>query len=240
MSKSYSKIRHIKESNAKLEGRLINEQPTTKFDPLYKPTYVGGTEGKRGPGPGGVEEKTKSYTVKMDGSLFKNGEDKIDTNSDAFKKGLTAISNAVAQSAMGGNPASIQIIGGASAVGQKQGYDNKGLAQRRANNFEAIVKTRFPNVNFTTGQPVVGTATEKNSSEANAEQFVKLVVSGSKTDLNMIPSRDKTAVNLNIGPDKRKEMVSVEKRWIVCFELSDSDYQKVKDKKSVISAKQKI
>jgi hypothetical protein len=153
---------------------------------------------------------------------------------------MTAISNAAAQSAMGGNPPSIQIIGGASAVGQNRGYDNKGLAQRRANNFYDIIKTRFPNVRFTTGQPVVGTATEKNSSAANAEQFVKLVVSGSKTDLNMIQSRDNTAVNLNIAPNKRKEMVSVEKRWIVCFELSDSDYQKVKNKKNVISAKQKI
>jgi len=238
-----ARIVRLTESDlTRLVRKVINEQTTTKFNPLYKPTYVGGTEGKRGPGFGGVEEKTKSYTVKMDGSLFKNGEDKIDTNSDAFNKGITAISDAAAQSAMGGNPASIRIIGGASAVGQKQGYDNKGLAQRRANNFEAIVKTRFPNVKFSTGEPVVGTATEKNSAAANAEQFVKLVVSGSKTDLNMIQSRDKTAVNLNIGPDKikEKEKVFVEKRWIVCFELSDSDYQKVKDKKSVISAKQKI
>jgi hypothetical protein len=236
-----SKITRLTESDlTRLVRRVINEQPTTKFNPLYKPTYVGGTEGKRGPGPGDVKEKTKSYTVNMDGSLFKNGEDKIDTNSDAFNKGVNAITSAVMQSAIGGNPTSIQIIGGASAVGQSRGYNNKGLAQKRANNFYDIIKTRFPNVKFTVGQPVVGTATEKNSDAANAEQFVKLVVSGSKTDLNTRQAIDNTAVNLNIGPDKRKEKVFVEKRWIVCFELSDSDYQKVKDKKSVISAKQKI
>jgi len=238
MSKSYSKIRHIKESNVKLEERLINEQPKPPFD---KPYYFGGErEGLGGPRPGGVEEKTKSYTVKMDGSLFKNGEDKIDTNSDAFKKGLTAISDAAAQSAMGGNPASIRIIGGASAVGQKQGYDNKGLAQRRANNFEAIVKTRFPNVKFSTGEPVVGTATEKNSSAANAEQFVKLVVSGSKTDLSVIQSKDNAVVVKNIVPGKAKQKVSVETKWVVCFEIGDAEYQKIKNNKNILSAKKKI
>jgi hypothetical protein len=90
------------------------------------------------------------------------------------------------------------------------------------------------------GQPAVGTATEKNSGAANAEQFVKLVVSGSKTDLSVVQARDNTVVRKNIVPDKVKQKVSVEKRWIVCFELSDSEYQKVKDKKNLISAKQKI
>jgi hypothetical protein len=47
-------------------------------------------------------------------------------------------------------------------------------------------------------------------------------------------------VRKNIVPDKVKQKVSVEKKWIVCFEISDSEYQKVKDKKNLISAKQKI
>jgi hypothetical protein len=238
MSKSYSKIRHIRESNAKLEERLINEQIKPPFD---KPYYFGGErEGVRGPGPGGLDVRTKSQTINMDGSLFKNGEDKIDTNSSEFKKGVAAIQDASFSSFMGGTPPSIQIIGGASAVGQSRGYDNKGLAQRRANNFYNIVKNIFPNIKFTVGQPAVGTATEKNSAAANAEQFVKLVVSGSKTDLSVVQARDNTVVRKNIVPDKVKQKVSVEKRWIVCFELSDSEYQKVKDKKNLISAKQKI
>jgi len=236
-----ARITRLTESDLnRLVRRVINEQPKPPFD---KPNYFGGErDGLGAPGPGGIDVRTKSQTIKMDGSLFKNGEDKIDTNSTEFKKGMTAISNATLDSAMGGTPISIKIIGGASAVGQSRGYDNKGLAQRRANNFYDIVKNIFPNVKFTVGQPVVGTATEKNSSAANAEQFVKLVVSGSKTDLSVIQAKDDLVVRKNITPDKRKEKekVFVEKRWIVCFELSDSDYQKVKDKKNVISAKQKI
>jgi hypothetical protein len=238
MSKSYSKIRHIRESNAKLEERLINEQPKAPFD---KPYYFGGErEGTGGPRPGGLDVRTTPQTITMDGSLFKNGEDKIDTNSSEFKKGVAAIQDASFSSFMGGNPPSIQIIGGASRVGEKQGYDNKGLAQRRANNFYNIVKNIFPNIKFTVGQPVVGGSDVKNSAEANAAQFVKLVVSGSKTDLSVTQARDNTVVRKNIVPDKVKQKVSVEKKWIVCFEISDSEYQKVKDKKNLISAKQKI
>jgi hypothetical protein len=226
----------------RIVGKIVSEQIKTKVDPLYKPTWVGGTEGHRGPGPGGMDERTKSYTVTMDGSLFKNGEDKIDTNSSAFNKGMTAIQDSLLKSALGGTPPSIQIIGGASAVGEKQGYDNKGLAQRRANNFYNIIKTKFPNVNFTVGQPVVGTATEKNSAAANAEQFVKLVVSGSKTDLNTRQAIDHTAVNLNIGPNKIKQQVPIEKTYIVCFEFTESELSRIKSSKmgsKIISTKKK-
>jgi len=223
----------------RITKKVLSEQPNS----IYKPTWVGGKEGYRGPGPGGVDERTSSYTVNMDGSLFKNGEDGIDTNSQEFKKGLNAISDATFQSSMSGKKPTIQIIGGASAVGQKQGYDNIGLAKRRANNFYKIVKDKFPNVNFTVGQPVVGTATKKNSSEANAEQFVKLVVSGSKTDLNTRQAIDHTAVNLNIGPNKkRKETVLTEKVYIVCFELTESEYNKFKNSKisnKIVSTKLK-
>jgi hypothetical protein len=115
------------------------------------------------------------------------------------------------------------------------------LAQRRANNFYNIVKNIFPNVKFTVGEPVVGGSNTsiKNSPEANAAQFVKLVVSGTKTDLSTRQAIDNTAVNLNISPNKRKEMVSVEKKWIVCFEIGDSEYQKIKGKQNILSAKPK-
>ena len=236
-----SKITRLTESDLnRLVRRVINEQPKIK-PPFDKPYYFGGErEGLGAPGPGGLDVRTKSQTIKMDGSLFKNGEDKIDTNSGEYKKGVTAISNATLDSAMGGNPPSIQIIGGASAVGQKQGYDNRGLAQRRANNFYNIVKNIFPNVKFTVGQPVVGTATEKNSAAANAEQFVKLVVSGTKTDLSVIQAKDNAVVVKNIVPGKAKQKVSIETKWVVCFEIGDSEYQKIKGKKNILSAKKKI
>jgi len=225
----------------KIVKKVISEQDNS----IYKPTWVGGTEGHRGPGPGGVDERTSSYTVNMDGSLFKNGEDTIDTNSQEFQKGLNAISDAAFKTSMSGGKPTIQIIGGASAVGQKQGYDNMSLAKRRANNFYNIVKDKFPNVNFTIGQPVVGgpNTSIKNSPEANAAQFVKLVISGSKTDLNTRQAIDHTAVNLNIGPNKKdKDKISTEKRYIVCFELTETELGRIKTSKmgsKIISAKSK-
>jgi hypothetical protein len=159
-----------------------------------------------GMGPGGVKAKTSSYTVNMDGSLFQNGIDKIDTNSDAFNKGINAISNAISQTSIsGGGKPTIKIIGGASAVGQKQGYDNSSLAKRRSNNFYNIVKDRFPNVNFIMGNPIVGVATEKNSPQANSEQFVKLVVSGTKTNLSIKQAIDHTTAKINDAAHKAKQ-----------------------------------
>lgn len=231
-----SKVKKLTNSDM---NRIVKKVISEQTNPIYKPTWTG--PGQRGPGPAGLDSVTKSYTVNMDGSLFKNGEDKIDTNSSQFKKGIDAIQTAISKSILSNGKTSIKIIGGASAVGNSTGYDNKALAQRRATNFYNIVKDKFPNVDFSMGQPVVGKSTVKNSNEANAEQFVKLVVSGSKTDLSTRQAIDHTAVNLNIGPNKqkKKENISVEKKWIVCFEISDSIYQKIKDKKNILSAKQK-
>jgi hypothetical protein len=100
----------------------------------------------------------------------------------------------------------------------------------------------FPEIKFTVGAPVVGVATVKNSPEARKEQFVKLNIQATSSQLYDVPAIDKTTTKLN--PDVRKKKVSVkyETIYIVCFELTESEYNSFKDSKisnKIISAKKK-
>ena len=72
----------------------------------------------------------------------------------------------------------IDVVGGASAVGSANGYRNDLLANRRRDNFIAAIKTALgPDaqyVKFIPKNPIVGTATVKNSAAAKAEQKVQI------------------------------------------------------------------
>jgi hypothetical protein len=189
MNKSYTKIRQMQEANQKLESRLIKEQDSLKNRPM--PTDLGGvTAGRfatKGPGPGMDTSFNLPMPVLLTGALFLNGISKIDTNSDQFKKGVQAIQDAVSQ-----GTTSISVEGGASAVGKAQGYDNNALAAARANNFINAVKPQFPNVTFNPSTKV-GTATVKNSPEANAEQYVKLTFLSNRIEKGQGTPIDNTA-----------------------------------------------
>lgn len=162
-------------------------------------------------------ERTTQLPVKMDGSLFLNGIDKIDINSDAFSKGVQAIKNALQSS--GNKGLTIDVEGGASNVGTKEGYDNKSLAIRRAQNFINAVSKIFPNVKFNTPTSKVGKATVKNSPEASAEQYVKISFLGPSITAPVIgPAVDNTQQVMRIIKDipkvnpqeiERIEMVKV-------------------------------
>jgi hypothetical protein len=103
--------------------------------------------------------------ILLDGSLFKLGVDKVDTGSEQFKKAVDALKSI--------GTATVEIEGGASAVGSDRGYDNEALAQRRANNF--IKAAREAGVKATMNSSFkVGKSTTANSPEANAEQYVKI------------------------------------------------------------------
>jgi hypothetical protein len=156
-----------------LVNRIINEQPIGD----YTKDFNDASNSKYGQsvGPGKFTGGNITPSVTMDGSLFKNGIDLIDKNSEAFKSGVEAIKKSIQT-----NPGQPVIVkGGASAVGSKEGYDNQALASRRAQNFVKAVQPLFPNVKFNLNNPEVGVATIKNSPEANKEQFVKLFFAGS-------------------------------------------------------------
>lgn len=112
----------------------------------------------------------ENKTIELGKNLFKLGSDKINTNSEEFKKAVNIINGAKANT--------ITIQGGASSVGKS--YDNKGLADRRANNF----KTALQNSGIDTSKMNVipGIVTPNtdvpNSPEANKAQFVRFTMTG--------------------------------------------------------------
>jgi len=123
----------------------------------------------------------------------------------------------------------VGVAGGASAVGKSAGYDNAGLANRRRNNFIAALKTALGDdaqyVTFTSNDPIVGTATVKDSAEAKKEQMVKMTYPEyeyTTIPKNMTTASDTTSVetgdpgknNPNTvnpdptpGPEKSKMMI---------------------------------
>jgi outer membrane protein OmpA-like peptidoglycan-associated protein len=110
---------------------------------------------------------TPGSTTILDGSLFKLGKDQIDTSNSQFKKAVDLLKPL-------GTPI-ITIQGGASAVGNDKGFDNAGLAKRRAENFVRALKAAGVDTSLYVTKFGVGTATVPNSAEANAEQFVKII-----------------------------------------------------------------
>jgi hypothetical protein len=169
-----------------LVNRIINEQPIGD----YTKDFNDASNSKYGQsfGPGKFTGGNITQSVTMDGSLFKNGIDLIDKNSEAFKSGVEAIKKSIKNNP--GQP--VVVRGGASAVGSKEGYDNESLANRRAQNFIKAVQPLFSNVKFNLKSPAVGVATVKNSPEANKEQFVKLFFGGSMKSGKQMPAVDNT------------------------------------------------
>jgi outer membrane protein OmpA-like peptidoglycan-associated protein len=106
-------------------------------------------------------------TMTLGSNLFDTGKSTINKNSKEFQTALTAVKSLTPQT-------TVDVLGGASAVGSAQGYDNNALALRRANNMiKALKESGMTNINFI-AKGVVGTNTQYNSPGAKAEQFVKL------------------------------------------------------------------
>ena len=123
----------------------------------------------------------------------------------------------------------VGVAGGSSAVGKSAGYDNAGLANRRRNNFIAAIKTALGDeaqyVTFTSNDPIVGTATVKDSAEAKKEQMVKITYPAyeyTTTPKNMTTASDTSSTETgtlgknnpnpvnpdpNPGPEKSKMMI---------------------------------
>lgn len=185
-------------------------------------------------GPGKEFQKGQyTPTVTLPSNLFKNGIDKIDMNSDAFRKGIDAIQKAVTSK---GQNITINVEGGASAVGKKEGYDNDALAKRRAQNFVNSVNKEFPNVKFNISTKV-GEATVKNSPAAEKEQYVKLTFPGTMSPSKTAQAVDNTQLVMRFKkPIKPVEQKEVNKKiyYKVCywvpresFEVALSSVQKV-------------
>jgi hypothetical protein len=132
------------------------------------------SQGYRRGGTPGADDKSRpaNYDINIpevitiDGSLFKNGIANIDINNPKYKEVIVALKKLPIDTP-------INIIGGASDVGTKQGYDNQKLAMLRATNFIKAAQSDGVKVKMVPSGKV-GEATEKNSPRAEAEQFVKV------------------------------------------------------------------
>jgi hypothetical protein len=100
------------------------------------------------------------------------------TYSDAVLEGSQIAINEAAKTVNVGVAGGSSAVGGKSADGKSAGYDNAALANRRRNNFIAALKTALGDeaqyVTFTSNDPIVGTATVRDSAEAKKEQMVKI------------------------------------------------------------------
>jgi outer membrane protein OmpA-like peptidoglycan-associated protein len=148
-----------------IETELNNAQMDVEED-INEALGSGSTNAR----PDSSKTTFENKTIELGKNLFKLGSDKINTNSEEFKKAVNIINGAKANT--------ITIQGGASSVGKS--YDNKGLADRRANNF----KTALQNSGIDTSKMNVipGIVTPNtdvpNSPEANKAQFVRFTMTG--------------------------------------------------------------
>ena len=162
-------------------GKVIKIKESELTDFMNNLLSEATPEGNTNSRPSSLE---MGFQDKIDGSLFKNGLDSIDTQNPQFLKVLNKLKTTPKTN-------KVTIIGGASAVGSSNGYDNIALAKRRAVNFLNALKSNGVDITNYGTATQVGRSTVKNSPEANAEQFVKII---SKSPDKIEGAIDNTAV----------------------------------------------
>jgi hypothetical protein len=197
MNRSYSKIRHIQESNLRLEKRTLTE---ALGGGEYDASSIDKIKAKY---PNGISLLTLSSTGN---ATFANGIDTINGQNPQIKNIVNTILAGCGYGTSGKctRKVSATISGGASAVGNTQGYDNKALATRRRDNFIDYLKridaiAANPTlVSIIAGGTKVGVATVQNSPEAQKEQYVSAAISTQTT----VPVKGVEGDNTNVAnPD---------------------------------------
>ena len=159
----------------------------------------------------------KMMTVTASGSAtFANGIDTVDDNNPQIKNIINNILAACGYASYGdgrdigcSRKISVTIDGGASAVGSESGFDNKSLAERRRDNLINLLKkvNLIPKevskgmIKIIKGNAIIGTATVKNSPQAQKEQFVRAKI----TSESNIPVKGVEGDNTNVAIGKYKQ-----------------------------------
>jgi hypothetical protein len=159
-----SKIRLTESDLIDLIKKMINES-----DKEINEALGSGSTNER---PDKLTTSLQDKTVQLGKNLFKLGSDEINTQSDEFIKAKDILSKI-------GKSGKVTLQGGASSVGQKNGYNNEALASRRAANFKKALADAGVDVsNFTIDKGIVTPNTDvPNSEAANNAQFVRFAVS---------------------------------------------------------------
>lgn len=146
---------------------------------VYEDNFQGGGHDAMGRGTGYYRDQVtydKPIFFNFTAADMKTGSDDVDINSDVYKN----LKKSLASNSGNISGSEVSIVGGASAVGSKQGYDNKALAGRRAEKLKAQLIKDIPGlatkVKFKVTS-VVGTSDKFNSPEALKEQFVMVSIS---------------------------------------------------------------
>lgn len=165
----------------KIEKNTISEQKTP--DPFAKgPIYTFQPD---------IIKFSTSNVNTAGSNLFKTGSAEINTDSPEFKNAVSELRNATFGS-------TIEVQGGASRVGEKQGFDNKGLAKKRAENFvKALQDAGLDKYKYKIIAPVVGGSDVRDSKEALAAQFVKYGYNQLKMNYDYETAIDNTGVKID-------------------------------------------
>ena len=162
-------------NNTQVDGEGNKRIGMTKYDDDRRPDYL----------KFGIPK-----FIEIDGSLFKNGIANIDKTNTQYKEAIISLKKIP-------DDMSVNITGGASDVGTKQGFDNPKLAMLRATNFIKAAQSDGVKVKMVPFGKV-GTNTVKNSPGAEAEQFVKIDFTEGG-GFKHVSGRDNTAVNVKVG-----------------------------------------
>jgi hypothetical protein len=137
---------------------------------------------------------TTTEVKKLGTNLFKTGSSEINKESNEFKNAVNNLKKLTTSD-------KVEVQGGASLVGQKSGYDNMALANRRARNFVKALIESGVNKNFVIIKSVVGGSDVRDSKEALAAQFVKYGYDNTNINPNTTTAIDNTAtvVPPNLG-----------------------------------------
>ena len=204
---------------------IISEEEKKRIIKLYEQITGGDTNAS----PDKLTSELVGKTKTLRGGLFITGSDKINVDSEEFKQAVEDLSKA----------SSANIVGGASSVGSDRGYDNEGLALRRASNFLNALKSAGVDTSRMEIDTKVGDATKRNSPEALKQQFVSYTITELSSKTDYISAIDNTAtVNPKIQqynqnkvvttPDPPKPKKSGNEQFIDVrfFYNSSNDYQK--------------
>jgi hypothetical protein len=160
--------------NSLVNNKLGSVKPFVNEDNVQ-----GGGLGVGGRGTGYHREEVSvkvKNTYNFDKNKMKTGSDDVDITSKEYSDLIIQLRMIMKNNKIKG-PINVTVTGGASSVGSSSGYDNKALANRRANKLIDQLKKDIPNITSKFKfivKGVVGGATKLNSPEAMSQQFVKV------------------------------------------------------------------
>jgi len=155
---------------------------------------------------------TTTEVKKLGQNLFKTGSANINKDSNEFKRAVNELQKITTSN-------KVEIQGGASLVGQKSGYDNIALANRRAQNFVKALIESGVNKNFVIIKPFVGGSDVRNSKEALAAQFVKYGYDETSPKSSTTTAIDNTATVIPLPPDLDNTIIKKPKSYKIIYEV---------------------